>query len=205
MLVSRIGARTYTLSYPIGSTQQKVLKKISSTFFAKRCPNPGGRAILKASKQDVMNHEVLNSWKEIAAYLGRGVRTVQRWERELQLPVRRPRGKDRSAVIALKSDLDKWLQDTPHRLEPHPLQVHEDNLQLRRNTELLKLRTAKILAQSEKLRATIAESLALTAALTQKRVLLGKAIVSGASAEPAPPGAVKRNSTVLNLTARLPL
>ena len=33
----------------------------------------------------------LNTWKEIATYMGRGVRTVQRWERELGLPVRRPR------------------------------------------------------------------------------------------------------------------
>ncbi len=57
--------------------------------------------------------KVLNSWKEIAAYLGRGVRTVQRWERELGLPVRRPRGKSRSAVIALAADLDQWLHRAP--------------------------------------------------------------------------------------------
>src|ERR1041385_1511743 len=31
----------------------------------------------------------LDSWKAIAAYLGRGVRTVQRWEREEGLPVHR--------------------------------------------------------------------------------------------------------------------
>lgn len=130
-----------------------------------------------------MNNEVLNSWKEIAAYLGRGVRTVQRWEHDLALPVRRPRGKDRSAVIALKSDLDKWLRDTPHGAEPHPPQVHAENLQLRRNAEILKLRTAKVVAQSEKLQATIAVSMSLAAALTQKRAVLGKAIVSGASAE----------------------
>ena len=53
--------------------------------------------------------EVLNSWKEIAVYLGRGVRTAQRWERELQLPVRRPRERSRSAVIAFRSELDRWL------------------------------------------------------------------------------------------------
>jgi hypothetical protein len=134
-----------------------------------------------------MNDEVLNSWKEIAAYLGRGVRTVQRWEHDLALPVRRPRGKDRSAVIALKSDLDRWLRDTPHGPEPGAPHIHVDSLQLRRNTQLLKLRTAKVLAQSEKLQATIAESLALAAAITQKRVVTGKAMVRGASAEPAAP------------------
>ena len=56
---------------------------------------------------------VLNSWKEIATYLGRGVRTVQRWEAELQLPIHRPRGKNRSAVIAFREELDQWLSRTP--------------------------------------------------------------------------------------------
>lgn len=58
---------------------------------------------------------ILNSWKEIANYLGRGVRTVQRWERDLRLPVHRPKGKDRSAVLAFPEELDKWLQQTPVR------------------------------------------------------------------------------------------
>lgn len=31
----------------------------------------------------------LNGWKEIAACFAKGVRTVQRWERELGLPFRR--------------------------------------------------------------------------------------------------------------------
>ena len=56
------------------------------------------------------NVDLVNSWKEIALYLGRGVRTVQRWEHELGLPVRRPHGKSRSAVIALKPELDRWLR-----------------------------------------------------------------------------------------------
>lgn len=57
--------------------------------------------------------EVLNSWKEIAAYMKRGVRTVQRWEQDLRLPVRRPRGAKRSAVIALRSELDLWCRLCP--------------------------------------------------------------------------------------------
>ncbi len=58
---------------------------------------------------------VLNSWKEIAIYIGRGVRTVQRWERDLGLPVHRPRGKQRSAVLAIPEELDYWIQSTPGR------------------------------------------------------------------------------------------
>ena len=57
--------------------------------------------------------ELLNSWKEIAAYLNRGVRTVQRWETELDLPVRRPRGKSRSAVMAMRSELNQWIKTCP--------------------------------------------------------------------------------------------
>jgi hypothetical protein len=45
------------------------------------------------------------------------VRTVQRWEQELGLPVRRPRGKSRSAVIALAADLDEWLHRAPVGLD----------------------------------------------------------------------------------------
>jgi hypothetical protein len=63
----------------------------------------------KEQNEPERHSEVLNSWKEIAVYLGRGVRTAQRWERELQLPVRRPRERSRSAVIAFRSELDRWL------------------------------------------------------------------------------------------------
>ena len=56
---------------------------------------------------------ILNSWKEIALYMGRAVRTVQRWEEDCRLPVRRPRGRKRSSVFALSSEIDLWLQTCP--------------------------------------------------------------------------------------------
>jgi Tol biopolymer transport system component len=50
----------------------------------------------------------LDSWKEIASYLKRGVRTVQRWEHIAGLPVHRL-GQDRqSSVFAYKAELDAW-------------------------------------------------------------------------------------------------
>jgi hypothetical protein len=53
---------------------------------------------------------VLSSWKDIARYMGKGVRTVQRWEHHLGLPVRRPNGAShKSAVLLDRSDLDAWL------------------------------------------------------------------------------------------------
>jgi hypothetical protein len=53
---------------------------------------------------------VLSSWKDIAKYMGKGVRTVQRWEHHLGLPVRRPNGvSHKSAVLLDRSELDTWL------------------------------------------------------------------------------------------------
>jgi hypothetical protein len=124
----------------------------------------------------VMDRDVLNSWKEIANYMGRGIRTVQRWEQELGLPVRRPRGKNRSAVIALKVDLDRWLQDTPQGAAGRKSSQRIDHLQLHRNTELLKQRTAELMAQSQKLQARIAESMALAAALKAKHPALAQPV-----------------------------
>ena len=49
----------------------------------------------------------LSSWKEIAAYLGVGVRTAQAWERQRGLPVRRLPG-PRSTVLAAVTELDAW-------------------------------------------------------------------------------------------------
>jgi TolB-like protein len=50
----------------------------------------------------------LESWKEIATYLGRGLRTVQRWEREEGLPVRRHHHSKLGSVWALRPELDAW-------------------------------------------------------------------------------------------------
>src|SRR6185369_11000510 len=52
---------------------------------------------------------IFTSWKEIATFLGKGVRTVQRWEKSLGLPVRRPNGMASNAVVATESDLRKWM------------------------------------------------------------------------------------------------
>ena len=50
---------------------------------------------------------VLGSWKEIANYLGKGVRTVQRWERYSGLPIHRPSGSSKGVVIAFPAELDR--------------------------------------------------------------------------------------------------
>ena len=53
---------------------------------------------------------VLGSWKEIATFLGKGVRTVQRWERDLSLPIHRPPGRGQGVVIAFPGELTDWAK-----------------------------------------------------------------------------------------------
>jgi hypothetical protein len=52
----------------------------------------------------------LTNWKDIARYMGKGVRTVQRWEQDFGLPVRRSPGSRKRAVLARRSDLDAWVE-----------------------------------------------------------------------------------------------
>ncbi|MFB3906106.1 MAG: helix-turn-helix transcriptional regulator [Acidobacteriota bacterium] len=54
--------------------------------------------------------KLLQSWKEIAAYLGVTVRTVQRWEKEANLPIHRQGTGRRSRVVAYSDELDAWLR-----------------------------------------------------------------------------------------------
>lgn len=51
----------------------------------------------------------LDSWKEIAAHLQRGVRTVIRWEQEEGLPVHRHPHQKRGSVYAYAEEIDAWL------------------------------------------------------------------------------------------------
>ena len=57
---------------------------------------------------DAAGKAPLQSWKEIAAYLDRDVRTARRWEQAEGLPVRRHRSGARSSVYAYRAELDAW-------------------------------------------------------------------------------------------------
>jgi hypothetical protein len=51
----------------------------------------------------------LDSWKEIAAYLKRDIRTVQRWEKQEGLPVHRHQHDERATTYAYSAEIDRWL------------------------------------------------------------------------------------------------
>ena len=61
--------------------------------------------------------ERLESWKDIANYLKRGVRTVQRWETQEGLPVHRHAHDKLGTVYSYKAELDAWWENRRPRLE----------------------------------------------------------------------------------------
>src|ERR1700737_358759 len=61
--------------------------------------------------------ERLDSWKEIAVYLHRDVKTVQRWEKREGMPIHRHLHDRMGSVYAFSSELDAWLQSRRLQLE----------------------------------------------------------------------------------------
>jgi|SRR5437868_1398082 len=97
---------------------------------------------------------VLNSWKEIADYMGRGVRTVQRYERDLRLPVHRPAGKSRSAVIAFADEIEQWMRKGPVRTvenTPRATTIRSEWERLLANSHLLLKRADALKTHTEEL------------------------------------------------------
>ncbi len=136
----------------------------------------------------VPSNELFTSWKEIACYLNKGVRTAQRWEAEFGLPVQRPREKSRGVVQARRSDLDAWMNSQwarrAMRSECENREESKRHLELRqRNKQLMKDVATSILkltsecdslrtqfALSRELRGTERRSVSATkTALTQNR------------------------------------
>ncbi len=56
------------------------------------------------------NRNRLDSWKEIALFLDRNVRTAQRWEKREGLPVHRHIHQKASTVYSSKQEVDAWLK-----------------------------------------------------------------------------------------------
>lgn len=70
----------------------------------------------------------LSSWKEIASYLNRDVRTAQRWEKQEELPVRRLLHAQRGSVFAYTADLDDWIEARTAPAAAQPAEGRPDGL-----------------------------------------------------------------------------
>ena len=87
----------------------------------------------------------LDSWKEIARYLGKHQRTVIRWEKN-GLPVHRVPGGSKKAVFAFKEDIDSWLvSHIPGGVEANPATAAADDEKVRFASA--KIVTAPVIAE----------------------------------------------------------
>lgn len=66
----------------------------------------------------------LNGWKEISAYVGKGVRQAQRWEK-LGMPVHRVGGMD-GVVYASRAEIDLWRKSAAGRNAEDPAVISSD-------------------------------------------------------------------------------
>ena len=110
---------------------------------------------------------LLGSWKEIATFFGKGVRTVQRWERDLGLPVHRPPERDQGVVIAFPEELTNWAK-RQHRSGNGAAisQAQIERMHQLRSTMLA--RAAKLQANAEKVSASASRVVASLKSLEAK-------------------------------------
>lgn len=72
------------------------------------------------------NSDRLDSWKEIATYLRRDLRTVQRWEEREALPIHRHLHGKLGSVYAFREELDAWFASREPEVKP-ALKVADQN------------------------------------------------------------------------------
>jgi hypothetical protein len=67
-----------------------------------------GSALERRGGDNSTANEKLDGWKEIAGYLRRTTRTVQRWERTEGLPILRHQHAKGATVYAYQQEVDQW-------------------------------------------------------------------------------------------------
>ncbi len=72
----------------------------------------------KQPEDEASRDDRLVGWKEIAAYLGRDIRTVHRWEVAENLPVHRLQHQRQASAYAYRSELDEWRRRHSTDREP---------------------------------------------------------------------------------------
>ncbi len=107
--------------------------------------------------------EVLSSWKDVAAHLGKSVRTVQRWEAELGLPIHRPNKRQQRIILAYPDELKQWVgakltaakgdgKYSHQRLQKATHQLAAQVRKLQFLSEVLQKRTAASLDRAQRTR-----------------------------------------------------
>ena len=125
------------------------------------------------ARDQIKNLEILSGWKRIADYLGKGVRTIQRYERELGLPIRRPAGKLAGSVIATRAEIDAWLEASALR-DSFTLSIHGvDSTEIGKELKQQVMELHRLKAKSAELRD---ETVELRSQMCAAREALGESI-----------------------------
>jgi hypothetical protein len=103
-----------------------------------------------------LSRQILNGWKEISNHIERGVRTAQRWEVLLGMPVHRPALKDRSAVVAFPDELDRWISRVSDG------ENHEMLSRVKNNVNRLAWHTSEVASQTRALQKQVRRSLEIS-------------------------------------------
>jgi CheY-like chemotaxis protein len=91
---------------------------------------------------------ILTGWKSIARHLQCGVRSAQRWEMDLGLPIKRPAGGERHLVFAFSEELDDWVGRNPSpELVPDDGNLAGRQVELRDQLKQLRVRQKQLIAQ----------------------------------------------------------
>jgi hypothetical protein len=129
-----------------------------------------------------MSRQILNGWKEISNYIERGVRTAQRWEALLGMPVYRPAMKDRSAVVAFSDELDSWIsRTTPDARDANSKASKEALARVRDNVSALTRHTAELSSQTRALQEQLRRSLELHRNRNASRMQIRPAVATSRS------------------------
>ena len=140
--------------------------------------------------EEATHRKILNGWKQISNRLDRGVRTAQRWEALLGMPVHRPALKDRSAVVAFSDELESWLSRTS--TEVGNVCVATDNQAPNGNND----RNEILLRALDDLSTVVRQSCDLLSQMQVLQAQLGRSRSRGIAPKPAPPLHRKRRSRV---------
>lgn len=101
------------------------MEQMKTTMTEVCASRAGGLQRTSISSRPELNRERLESWKEIAVYVDREVRTVQRWGKHENMPIRRHFHRKACTVYAFKSEIDAWLgRRSQNFSEPRALRRH---------------------------------------------------------------------------------
>lgn len=132
-----------------------------------------------------MNRQILNGWKEISSHIERGVRTAQRWEIHLGMPVHRPALKDRSAVVAFTDELDRWLSRTAaDTLNANGEASDKTLMRVHQNLSTLGLHTSELASRTRVLKEQLRRSLEIQHSRIASRLCVNPAATATSSRNP---------------------